>query len=109
MSKVEVFLNQDQINNLKSILDQSQVGIHLLFDNELIAKVFKEETSEEDFFEIENLKRVQDDLMRLLQISSLSEKRDFIRSLSEDSQNRIVRAYFYIIENNLKQSQKRPH
>lgn len=109
MSKVEVFLNKEQIDNLKSILDQSQVGIHLLFDNQLIAKVFKDDTSEEEFFEVENLKKIQDDLMKLLQMKSLSEKQEFIRSLSEDSQNRIVRAYFYIIENNLKQSQKRPH
>lgn len=109
MSKVEVFLDQNQIKNLKTIMNQSEIGIHLLFDHQLIIDVFKNEISEKDFFEVENLKNIQDDLLKLLQFHNLTEKQDFIRSLSPDRQNRIVRAYFYIIENNLKQSQKQPH
>ncbi len=109
LSKVEVFLDQNQIKNLKSILNQSEVGIHLLFDHNLIVEVFKNETSEKDFFEVDNLKKIQDDLMTLLQFHNLSEKQDFIRSLSTDRQHCIVRAYFYIIENNMKQSQKLTH
>jgi hypothetical protein len=109
VSKVEVFLDQNQIKNLKSILNQSEVGIHLLFDKQLIVDVFKNDVSEKDFFEIDNLKKIQDDLLKLLQLQNLSEKQDFIRSLELDRQHRIVRAYFYIIENNLRQSQKQPH
>ena len=51
MSKVEVYLDQDQIKNLKSILNQSELGIHVLFDNHAIAEAFKNEQSEEEFFE----------------------------------------------------------
>lgn len=109
LSKVEVFLDQNQIKNLKTILNQSEVGVHLLFDNKLIAEVFKNDVSEQDFFEVDNLKKIQDDLMKLLQLHNLSEKQDFIRSLSTERQHRIVRAYFYIIENNLKQTQKLQH
>lgn len=109
LSKVEVFLDQKQIKNLKTIMNQSEVGIHLLFDHQLIIDVFKNEISEKDFFEVENLKNIQDDLLKLLQFHNLTEKQDFVRSLSPDRQNRIVRAYFYIIENNLKQAQKQPH
>ena len=109
MSKVEVFLDQNQIKNLKSILNQSEVGIHLLFDHKLIAEAFKNETSEKEFFEVGNLKKIQDDLLQLLQFQNLTEKQDFIQSLSVERQHQIVRAYFYIIENNLKQSQKMTH
>lgn len=109
MSKVEVFLDQEQISNLKSILNQSEVGIHLLFDNDLIADVFKSEASEEDFFQVENLKKIQEDLLKLLQYKTLLEKHDFIGSLSKDRKHRIVRAYFYIIENNLKQTHRLTH
>lgn len=109
LSKVEVFLDQKQIKNLKTIMNQSEAGIHLLFDHQLIIDVFKNEISEKDFFEVENLKNIQDDLLKLLQFHNLTEKQDFVRSLSPDRQNRIVRAYFYIIENNLKQAQKQPH
>lgn len=109
LSKVEVFLDQEQISNLKSILNQSEAGIHLLFDNHLIADVFKNETSEQDFFQVENLKKIQEDLLKLLQCKTLLEKHDFIRALSKDRQHRIVRAYFYIIENNLKQAHRLTH
>lgn len=109
MSKVEVYLDEQQVNNLKSILTQSEFGIHVLFENDLIAKVFKEPHSEEDFFEIENIKKVQDDILTLLQYKTLTDKRNFIHSLTENDRHRIVRAYFYIIENNLRTSQKLPH
>ncbi|MBC7420297.1 MAG: hypothetical protein H7328_06165 [Bdellovibrio sp.] len=109
MSKVEVYLDEKAVDNLKSILTHSEHGIHVLFENSLISEVFKNNYSEDEFFEVENLKKVQDDLIKLLQFKSLNDKRDFISSLDQDSKHRIVRAYFYIIENNLRSSQKRPH
>lgn len=109
MSKVEVYLSENQVNNLKSILNQSEQGIHVLFENALIAEAFGCPFSEDEFFEVENLKRIQEDILKLLQMNSLHDKKDFIRSLSKDDQYRVVRAYFYMIENNLRTNQKRPH
>ena len=109
MSKVEVYLDEQQVNNLQSILTQSEFGIHILFDNSLIAEVFKQPYSEEIFFEIENIKKVQDDILTLLQFKTLNEKCNYINSLTEEGKHRVVRAYFYIIENNLRTSQKLPH
>lgn len=109
LSKVEVYLDEQQVNNLQSILTQSEFGIHVLFENSLISEVFKHPYSEEEFFEIENIKKVQEDILKLLQFKTLSGKRNFINSLPKESQHRIVRAYFYIIENNLKSTQKLPH
>lgn len=109
MSKVEVYLDEKQIQNLQSILTQSEFGIHVLFDNELIAEVFKADYSEDEFFEVENLKQIQDNLIQLLQYKTLLEKRSYIDSLNEADRHRIVRAYFYIIENNLRTAQKLPH
>lgn len=109
LSKVEVYLDEQQINNLKSILTQSEHGIHVLFENSLIAEVFKHDYPEEKFFEVENIKEVQEDILKLLQCKTLSEKQDYINSLDEEEKHRIVRAYFYIIENNLRSNQKLPH
>jgi hypothetical protein len=109
MSKVEVYLDEQQVDNLKSILTQSEFGIHVLFENSLIAEVFRQDYTEEEFFEISNIKKVQDDILKLLQFKTLHEKRSFIHSLNNEDQHRIVRAYFYIIENNLRTNQKLPH
>lgn len=104
-----MYLDEQQINSLKSILTQSEHGIHVLFENSLIAEVFKNDYSEEDFFEIENIKLVQDNILKLLQLKTLVEKKSYIASLTASDQHRIVRAYFYIIENNLRTNQKLPH
>ena len=109
LSKVEVYLNENQVNNLKSILQQSEQGIHVLFENALIAEVFRKPYSEDEFFEVGNLKKIQDDILKLLQIKTLQDKKDFINSLDKEAQHRVVRAYFYMIENNLRSNQKRPH
>lgn len=109
MSKIDVYLNEKQIDNLKMILNQSQIGIHLLFDNQFISEVFKEDFSEEDFFTVENLVHAQEDLIRLIKAKSIAEKKDFIDQLDREQKHRLVRAYFYIIENDLKQKQDHTH
>ena len=63
MSKVEVYLDPTQIQNLQKILNQSEQGIHVLFDNDLISEVFKIPYNEDDFFNPENLKKVQDEVL----------------------------------------------
>lgn len=106
MSKVEVYLNPEQVKNLKHILDQSEMGFHLLFDNKTIADIFQKDFSEDNFFQVENLKKVQDDLLKLLQFKSLVDKQEFVRCLSDENKERLIRAYFYIIENNMRQGEK---
>lgn len=109
MSKIDVYLDEKQIDNLKMILNQSHVGIHLLFDNKFISEVFKEDFQEDDFFTVENLVNAQEDLIRLIKAQTIEQKKDFIAKLNREQQNRLVRAYFYIIENDIKQNQTRPH
>lgn len=91
------------------ILGQSKQGHHLLFDNRLIAQVYKQHFDEDDFFTVENLVKAQEDLIKLLQLSSVEAKKTFLNTMDDDRKNRIIRAYFYIIENEIKLDQRRPH
>jgi hypothetical protein len=109
LSKIEVYLDEQQIQSLQNILSQSAAGVHMLFDNQLIGEVFKESFDEDEFFEIENIKLVQNDLLKLLQFKTVIEKRGFIQSLKKIDRHRMVRAYFYLIENNLKTQQTLNH
>ena len=106
---MEVYLEPSQLNNLQNILNQSELGIHVLFDNELIHSVFKQPYDEDQFFNPQNLKKVQDELIHLIQLKSLAQKQDYIQTLNDESKHRIVRAYFYIIENNIRAQQKHTH
>lgn len=90
-------------------MNQSELGIHVLFDNNTIAEAFKQEQPEEEFFEAQNLKEVQEDLIRVLQYKTLRQKQDFIQGLNKEAKNRFIRAYFYIIENNLLTTKKLTH
>ena len=69
----------------------------------------KEDITEDAFFEMENIKKVQDDLLKLLQFKKLTDKQDFIRNLAPERLKLIIRAYFYIIENKAQQAQKLRH
>lgn len=109
MSKVEVYLDPSQIQSLQKILNQSEQGIHVLFDNDLISEVFKIPYNEDEFFNPENLKKVQEEVLHLLQLKTMVQKQDYMSSLDEESKQRIVRAYFYIIENNIRNHQKQTH
>jgi hypothetical protein len=104
-----VYLEPAQLHNLQTILSQSELGIHVLFDNQLISDVFKQPYDEDEFFNPENLNKVQDQLMHLIQLKSLTQKQDYIQTLDEEAKHRIVRAYFYIIENNIRAHQKQSH
>lgn len=104
-----MYLNEKQIDDLKMILNQSHIGIHLLFDNQFISEVFKQDFKEDDFFTVENLVHAQEDLIRLIKAKTILEKKDFINKLNSEQKNRLVRAYFYIIENDIKQKQPQPH
>ena len=109
LSKVEVYLDPNQIQSLQKILNQSEQGVHVLFDNDLISEVFKIPYNEDEFFNPANLKKVQEEVLQLLQLKTLMQKQDYISSLDEESKQRIVRAYFYIIENNIRAHQKQTH
>ncbi|MFZ3231574.1 MAG: hypothetical protein WA160_15305 [Pseudobdellovibrio sp.] len=109
LSKVEVYLEPSQLQNLQTILNQSELGIHVLFENDLISEVFKQPYNEDDFFNPESLSKVQNELIQLIQLKTLPQKQDFIQNLNNESRHRIVRAYFYIIENNIRAQQKQSH
>lgn len=109
MSKVETYLNENQLENLRKILDQSKMGLHLLFDHEQINEVFKKDFNEEQFFTVENLVSAQEDLIRVLQLKNTRDQKNYIASLSAEKYDRLIRTYFYIIENEIKNNKTQIH
>ena len=43
-------MEEAQLNEIESLLTQSMRGIHLLYDNDTIAKILQKPTEETDFF-----------------------------------------------------------
>lgn len=76
-------------------------GIHLLFDNETIARILRIPTEEKDLFHIKNLDRIQELFTEFVQNESLQQKRMWLESLDPESYEMLLRTYFHIVDNSL--------
>lgn len=94
-------LEAQQLDEIESLLAHSMNGFHFLFDNETIARILQTPTEDTDFFEFENMTRVQELFARLVQHESLLEKREFLETLDSQSYEMLLRAYFHIVDNTL--------
>jgi hypothetical protein len=91
-------ISDENLEGLENLLDHSLQGVHLLFDNERVARILRTPTDEEEFFQYENMERVQNLITELLQKETLFEKLCFTHSLPENDYELLVRAYFHILE-----------
>ena len=69
-----VTINQEQaLENMEAILNQAAMGIHVLFDKESIAAAYKEVTDENDFYDFDKVKVIQDSMTELISRKSYFE------------------------------------
>ncbi len=94
-------ISESHLDQIEHLLAQSMNGIHLLFDNQTIAKVLRIPTEDEELFAFQNLDRIQDLFGQLVQQESFEDKIDFLRSLDSDGFELLLRTYFHIVENSL--------
>ncbi|MGE0764519.1 MAG: hypothetical protein AB7N80_14685 [Bdellovibrionales bacterium] len=94
----EVVPNLDEIERL---LTQSMNGLHVLFDNAMVAKILQKPTEELDFFSFDNLDRIQSLFTKFVERPTLNDKKDFIASLDRESYEILVRTYFHIVDNSI--------
>lgn len=94
-------INDSHLDQIEHLLAQSMNGIHLLFDNETIARVLSKPTEEMDFFHDRNIEKLQDLFGRFLQKKTYQEKMLFLSALDSDSYEMLLRTYFHIVDNSL--------
>jgi hypothetical protein len=76
-------------------------GIHLLFDNETIARILKTPTEQVDLFHFKNLEKIQDLFTEFVKREGLQEKRMWLESLDHTSFEMLLRTYFHIVDNSI--------
>ena len=76
-------------------------GIHLLFDNETIARILRNPTEQMDLFHFRNLDKIQDLFTEFVKRQGLQEKRMWLESLDQESFEMLLRTYFHIVDNTL--------
>lgn len=102
-------LQELHLVNMERLLAHSMKGVHCLFDNSTLAKIFKTPTENLDFFSLENMDRIQQLFSTFLQKKSVSEKLLFLETLSASEYELLVRTYFHIVENSVLASSEFKH
>lgn len=100
-----IYVNQKQLDQVEYIIEQSTRGFHVLFDNTVIRKAFKnakekkleaEDDSEEGAIE----KHIENVILE----PTLLAKKTYLENLPPKVFNRVVQTYFSIVENNIFES-----
>lgn len=97
----ELTISDSHLDQIEDLLAQSMNGIHLLFENETIARILRKPTEELDLFHMKNLDRIQELFTAFLQKATFQEKQLFLDSLDTESYELLLRTYFHIVDNSL--------
>ena len=90
---------------MEALISQSAMGIHVLFDNSAIAEVMSQPTDEKDFYNFDKMKKVQDVMTELIAKKTFFEKTSYLRDLDSENFSMLVRTYFHIVENSIRNNQ----
>ncbi len=108
-SKSDQKIQEKSLERMEALLKQSALGIHILFDNNSIAKVMGQGKDDKDFFDFNKMKRVQDVMTELIAKKSYYEKMSFLKDLDDEAYEMLVRTYFHIVENTVRASTDQHH
>ena len=104
-----VNLEETSLERMEALLSHSAMGVHVLFDNKRIADALKQVTDDKDFYSFDKLKKVQDIMLELISKKTYFEKMSFLQALDSGSYQLLIRAYFHIVENNVRASHEHNH
>lgn len=102
-------INEESLKNMESLLAQSALGIHVLFDNPSIARALRDAHDLSDFFDFDKMKKVQDVMTQLIGKPGLYEKQAYISGLDEETHALLVRTYFHLVEGKARSSSDALH
>lgn len=94
-------ISDSHLDQIEHLLAQSMNGIHLLFDNETIARILSTPTENLDLFHVKNLDKIQQLFTDFIQRQTLQEKEIYLQSLDPESFEMLLRTYFHIVDNSI--------
>ncbi len=100
---------EQSLERMEALLKQSAQGIHILFDNQQIARALCEATDEKDFFDLAKMRMVQEVMTLLVAKKTYYDKVSYLRDLDSTTLQLLIRTYFHIVENTVRQNSIRPH
>lgn len=102
-------VEEKSLARMEALLSHSAMGVHVLFDNNSIAQVFREVKDDRDFYDFHKMKKVQDVMTELIAKKTYFEKKAYLGTLDQESYEMLIRAYFHIVENTVLANNERKH
>jgi hypothetical protein len=101
-----ITVSQEQLATVEYLIQQSAQGNHILFDLDVVRKVFSNQTrpmSESEAGEVEH------HIEKLICLDGYDQQKAYLEKLPEIVLYRVVKTYFNIVENSLFESSRIRH
>ncbi len=95
-------IEEKSLERMEALLTHSARGVHVLFENGVIAQALKDVCDDKDFYDFDKMKKVQDVMTELIAKKGYFEKVSYLKTLDRESLNMLIRAYFHIVENTVR-------
>ena len=93
-----ITVSQDQLYTVEYLIEQSAQGNHVLFELDLVRRVFTnplKPMDENEAYEVEH------HIEKLIAIDGLEKQKAYVEQLPQDVLYRVIKTYFNIVENSL--------
>ena len=104
-----IHVPKERLEQIEYILSQSTKGVHLLFDRDTLINTLQEPVASKDYFNCDNLNKVQNILIEIIKQPTIAEKRKYLATLEDDVYELFLRTYFNIVENTVLTSTPNHH
>jgi hypothetical protein len=102
-----IYVSQEQLDQVKYLLEQSAIGNHLLFDEKTIRRIAARVGRNEN--RDERLERAEHLLEQMILRPTIASKRIFLESLDAQTYDDVARVYFNIVQNTAQENQGFSH
>lgn len=102
-----IYVSQEQLDQVKYLLEQSAIGNHLLFDERTIRRIANRIGQSET--RNERLEKAEHLLEQMILRPTISSKRAFLEGLDEQTYEDVARVYFNIVQNTAQENQGFSH
>lgn len=97
-----IYVNQEQLDQVKYLLEQSALGNHILFSDKTIRRIAEGLGAES---RCQRVARAEELLEQMILRPTISGKKIFLENLDPETYDDVARVYFNIVQNKAKETQ----
>jgi hypothetical protein len=102
-----IYVNKDQLDQVKYLLQQSAQGNHLLFDENVLRRIAPRIGRQES--RCERVVKAEALLEQMILRPGISSKRAFLEGLDPEMYDEVARVFFNIVQNTAQENQGFSH